>query len=240
MGDLVHAALERFFVSFAGGRPPSREEIVSYADKTMRVQFRESREQRYRQAPGRYNGLVEHENDLTVTDEQWKRIHENVMTCTANFFHTPIYKDDILAASRPLFRTEKLEHYFIDDIKVYARPDVAFRGEDGVDIIDWKTGSPDDSHDFQMHYYALYGIKKLGLRPEKITARLVYLKDNLMRRVEMSAQSLSNAEDYVRKSFAEMAEMEKKLKPESVPSAKSASTCRLCRFQKICPKKITA
>jgi CRISPR/Cas system-associated exonuclease Cas4 (RecB family) len=240
MGDMVHEALERFFTSYAGGKPMSREEITALADRTMRSQFRESKEQKYRQAPGRYNGLVEHENNLEVTDDQWKRIHENVVTCAANFFLTPVYRDDILASSLPLFRTEKLEHYFIDEIKVYAKPDVVFRREGGVDIIDWKTGSPDDSHDFQMHYYALYGIKKFTLPPEKVSARLVYLKDNLIRRVEISPESLANAEEYVRGSFREMAEMEKDLKADDIPGAKSASTCRLCRFQKICPKKITA
>lgn len=244
MGDLVHEGLEEFFREYAEGRLIAREALAVAADRKMRAQFRESRDQAYRLHPGRCTGLMEHENAVPVTDDQWKRIHDNVMNCVNNFFLTPFFKKHILEEKKPLFRMEKLDHYYLDDIRVYAKPDAAYKDGETLKIIDWKTGEAHDEHEFQLLYYILYGTIKLGYPAGCVEGSLIYLKNNLIKKVEVLPGYLDNAMEHLRKSFAEMKAFDEALKAglpeEEIPSARAASVCAQCRFQKICNKRITA
>jgi CRISPR/Cas system-associated exonuclease Cas4 (RecB family) len=243
MGDLVHAVIEDFLEEFRKGKLASSEELLKAADARMRKEYRDSLEQRYRQDPGRYTGLVEHENSLQIREKQWKNIHENVMTCAANFYYTDFYKKYIVPDCKDILRIEKLDSFEVDGIKVYARPDVAVKSEDALKIIDWKTGAQNDEHEFQLCYYTLYGVHKLNTPMDKITTSLVYLKDNTKTETVMNAQKLENARQYLKSTFSEMKAFEESAlrepDPGSLPAAKALSTCALCRFQKICRTRLS-
>jgi hypothetical protein len=238
MGDMVHGLIEEFMQEFAKGNVLSSEQFLERADQRMRREYRDSRDQLYRKDPGRYNGLVEHENNIAVTDQQWKHIHENVMGCAANFFYTDFYKQHIATGGRDILRIEKLDSFDLDGIKVYARPDVAIKGPDFLKIIDWKTGSENDEHEFQLCYYVLYGVRKLGVSPDKIKASLVYLKDNTQTEAVMDASKLERAAEYLKSTFEGIEtfaeEARQGVEINALPRAKAKSTCSLCRFQKIC------
>jgi CRISPR/Cas system-associated exonuclease Cas4 (RecB family) len=181
---------------------------------------------------------VEHENNLEIADRQWKHIHENVMECAANFFYTDFYKQHVLSGGKDILRIEKLDSFDLDGIKVYARPDVAVKSEDGLEIIDWKTGSEDDEHEFQLCFYAMYGVRKLGIPPEKIRASLVYLRDNTINKAVIDPEKLGRAEEYLKSTYDGIKAFDEDAKQGvevgALPRAKAKSTCTLCRFQKMC------
>lgn len=242
MGDLVHEAIQDFLEGWADGRPLSRDQTVDRAHKRMRRQYRESLEKKFRIKPGKtYNRLVEHENNIAVPDEKWKDLNENVKHCVANFFFTGFYRRFIATDSRNVVRIERLDHFFEDGIKVYAKPDVAARDAGRFLIADWKTGREDDEHEFQICYYVLYAIRKLGFPLEKIDPVLVYLKDNTEKRVEVTGTMLDTAIAHLKKIFSEMKSFDEQVKENVdinlLPKAKTGSTCSFCRFQGICVKK---
>jgi len=238
MGDLVHQTLEHFLNQCRKGERLSREAVIAFGDQQMRREFRESRDQQYRLYPNRCVGLVEHENNMPVTDEQWKRIHENLVTCLGNFFYTDFYKTRISETLKPIFKIERLEHFFLDNIKVYAKPDVAFKEEDRLHIIDWKTGAAHDEHEFQLYYYVLFGVHKLGFNAEQIDADIIYLKDNTLKQVEIRPEYLEGAKDHLNRTFDKMRLFDEAvrqgLQEAELPVSSSKNTCCLCRFQKLC------
>lgn len=238
MGDLVHNIIEEYLVNYFQGKHLSREDLSARADKRMRREFVESRDQRYREFPGRCNGLVEHENGIVVPEEKWKALHENVLNCVANFFYTDFYFNHIENNSKGIVKTEKLDHYDLDGIRVYAKPDIAVN-EDGITtIIDWKTGAQNDEHESQIFYYVLYAIRKLKKAPEDIRAQLVYLRDNTLKEVTVSPDHLENAISHLKRTYAEMEAVHETYRLledySAVPKSASLSTCGLCRFKKIC------
>jgi CRISPR/Cas system-associated exonuclease Cas4 (RecB family) len=242
MGDMVHEAIEMFLSAFRSGRRMDRGALVSAADRRMRRQFRASLNQDYRKDPGRHNGLVEHENNIAVPEKAWKDLHANVMTCTENFFYTRFFRECLQKADLKLMHFERLDHFDLEGAKVYAKPDAAIREGRAIQIFDWKTGKQQDEHEFQLHYYILYGMHKLGVTPENIDASLVYLRDNKEKKVEVRPEGLSGAVQYLKETFSAMRACDSAWgeapDPEAVPGAKSSATCRLCRFRKVCPKKM--
>jgi len=241
MGDLVHNIIEEFLSHLHVGKRLSREELLIRADKRMRKEFIESRDELYRQNPGRCNGLVEHENKILVPEEKWKALHENVMNCVANFFYTDFYWNHVEGNSRSIVKTEKLDHYDLDGIKVYAKPDVAVSEDGFLSIIDWKTGAQADEHEFQIYYYALYAIQKLKKVPEEIRPSIVYLRDNTVKPVELSITLLENSKTHLKNTFEEMKSFHEPFAHledySSLKRASSLSTCGLCRFKKLCHPK---
>ncbi|OGJ93724.1 MAG: hypothetical protein A2487_06555 [Candidatus Raymondbacteria bacterium RifOxyC12_full_50_8] len=239
MGDVVHQTLERFLTDFQNNKKLSREELTALADARMRSEYRDSLEQRYRERPGSIKGLVEHENTMTIDKGQWRAIHENVVTCTGNFFFTDFYRDIIENKIGTIKRMEKLDHFMFRDVKVYAKPDVAYVQDDRLTILDWKTGKQADEHEFQLYYYVLYGVHKLGVALDCIDASIVYLKDNKVSKVIIEPDNAQRALAYIDRTHAAMEELIDPDHPdlmdiERCPPCLAAATCRLCRFWKKC------
>lgn len=64
-----------------------------------------------------------------------------------------------------------------DGYVVFGSPDVAIADEQGtVHVIDWKTGTPNDSHRLQLAAYALFLHARLDLELEGMVGHLVYLQ----------------------------------------------------------------
>jgi CRISPR/Cas system-associated exonuclease Cas4 (RecB family) len=240
MGDMVHQIIQQFLAAFLSGRTIDKENLLKMADHTMRNQFVESRNREYWERPNKANGLVEHENNIPVPDEKWKELHGNVLICASNFFYTDFYKNVIEKGITDIFRMEKLENFKIDNIKVYAKPDVALKEQGQLKIFDWKTGRPDDENEAQLYYYILYGIHKLKFNPEAIGATIVYLRDNTKKEITVDQAHLDNAVAYIKDTYAEMKECdlpyEENRDGGDIPQAKSESTCNYCRFRTVCPR----
>ncbi|MBL8027511.1 MAG: PD-(D/E)XK nuclease family protein [Fibrobacteres bacterium] len=241
-GDLVHTAIEDWVDSFRKGSVIDRDTILSKTDTVMRQQYRDSRDQKYRDKPKKHNGLVEHENSLEIPDSEWKSIHDNVKTCLINFFYTDLHKSITSVGVEGVIRPERLDSFMLGDLKVYARPDIAIKSKHSIRLIDWKTGKANDDNDLQMVYYALYAVKKLKYPIEAIETDLIYLRENINKSVVVNREILQNAEDFILSTHSEMAEFEKSVSKETsvtdLSPATSSNTCRLCRFQKICPNAV--
>jgi hypothetical protein len=101
--------------------------------------YQTSKEKRYFACP-QTCALFEHEYELDLSDDKWKKIAENVEQCLRNF-----YGSEIFAMFQKLPRENWLEiedpsFFYLDGIKIWAVIDCSFRSEDEITIIDWETG----------------------------------------------------------------------------------------------------
>jgi hypothetical protein len=216
------------------------DEIISITLGQMREEFRSSREKRFHKYP-KTCALFEHEYELDISDNQWKTIADDVEKCLRTF-----YSSKVFARLRELLQEDWLEiedfsSFFLDGVKIWAVIDCSFRTEEGVTIIDWKTGRGTNSDlSLQLSCYAMYGVKKWGIRPEDIKLVEYNLLSNQSADFFVTTGEIDNVKTYIRGSVADMQsllvdvennvpkeeEFFKKVEDERIRSR--------CNFRKIC------
>ena len=157
-GDKVHVSIKHTLKNLQRGIAVlDVDQIVSITLDQMRDDFRSSRGKRYLAHP-KTCALFEHEYEADLADAEWKRVAEDVEKCLRNF-----YSSDIFAMLKQLpqdhwLEIEDFSYFYLDGSKIWAVIDCSFRTEDGVTIIDWKTGrSSTNDVSLQLSCYAMYG-----------------------------------------------------------------------------------
>ena len=117
----------------------------------------------------------------------------------------------------------------IDGIKFYGRIDRIDPLEDGVEIIDYKTGTTktqkDVDKDDQVGYYALGAVEALHLKPKKLTLYYVESGEKI---------STSRTEKDLEKKKEEIIETLEKIRAGNF-EATPGNHCSYCDYKKIFP-----
>lgn len=173
-GSSVHDAIKRILTMIRDGFAIEPQALIDQVRAAMRAQFRESREKSYRTRKA--FGLVEHEYDEKIPDEEWRIGWELVERCLGAFFASSwieIAKGLEAAHWLPI---DELGSFSFDGIKIYAAPDFAYRKADGgVVVVDWKTGKQRESDREQLLGYAMYARATWDVPLAKVDCRVVYL-----------------------------------------------------------------
>jgi hypothetical protein len=96
-------------------------------------------------------------------------IAQDVEQCLRNF-----YSSEMFALLKDLpqenwLEVENFSFFHLDGLKIWAVLDCSFRTDDGVTIIDWKTGrATSNDISLQLSCYAMYSQDKWGIKPENI------------------------------------------------------------------------
>ena len=123
----------------------------------------------------------------------------------------------------------------IDDIVVRGRVDRIDQVEDGVEIIDYKTGSPKTEKDLsstdkmQLMLYQLAAKELFGLEPKRLTFH--YLKDHSRVSFLATDDELDALKDKIRKQITAIRARQFDPSPGFM--------CRYCDFKDICPFRAT-
>jgi hypothetical protein len=138
------------------------------------------------------------------------------------------------------------ESFRLDDVKIYAIPDYAYRADNRLHIHDWKAGSPREAHRTQMAIYGLWANQKHRLPPEQISVHLEYLAAGNTVSAELKAADLEYARGVVAESVAEMAEYleggdirrNTPLPQEDWEMSADLNVCRRCNFYELCKAEL--
>lgn len=125
--------------------------------------------------------------------------------------------------------------------KIWAVIDCSFRTEDGVTIIDWKTGrAANQDVSLQLSCYAMYGKEKWNIRPEKIKLAENYLMYDQMAEFSITEKEIENTKSYIRGSVADMESLLTDVE-NNVPKEERAfkkieddKVSQRCNFRKVC------
>jgi CRISPR/Cas system-associated exonuclease Cas4 (RecB family) len=244
-GKVVHDAIRDALALARDGAAPTLEVLVRQARDRMREDFRRSRRGDYRDAPKKVVGLIEHELETPIADEEWKANWQNAEACLAGF-----HGSSWLSKARGLSRErwlpiDEIDSFLLDGVKVFAGPDFAFREGDGAVLVDWKTGRPRDEDREQLQGYALYAAEKWRVRPEAVIARLVYLGKGEDVDVPVDAAALDGFRAFFRKSVSRMKERlvdagKNLARKEDFPMAEDLLRCRDCAFRRECGRQAGA
>jgi hypothetical protein len=168
-GEKVHDCIKHTLKNLQRGISVlNPDDIVSITLDKMRDDFRSSRERRYRQNP-KTCALFEHEYEVEIEDAQWKKVAQDVEKCVRNFYNSETFAMLKGIPQENWLEIEDFSFFYLDAKKIWAVIDCSFRTDDGITIIDWKTGrkTTGDSS-LQLSCYAMYGREKWNVKPEKI------------------------------------------------------------------------
>lgn len=240
-GEKVHDCIKHTLTNLQRGVSVlDVDQIVSITLNQMREEFRSSRQKRYLTHP-KTCALFEHEYEQTISDADWKKMADNLVQCLKNFYSSETYTMLKNLTPEAWLEVEDFSSFHLDQTKIWAVLDCSFRTEDGITIIDWKTGrrtSKDVS--LQLSCYAMYASRKWGIEPEKIKLIEYNLLANQGAEFFITKGEIENAKEYIYGSIADMQSL--LLNPDdNVPKDEEAfrkvedeRTRAFCNFQKVC------
>lgn len=216
----------------------------------MNRAWKDSRDGRWKENPKRYACLHEHYYK-TLTPEEERNLAAQLVSrakCCLNNFReltlpriAEVNRDMELPVQVPGAGGDA-EHFFCEDVKVYAIPDYAYRKDDAIHIHDWKAGRRKPEHLEQLALYGLWADSKHRRQGEDICVYVEYFKDGAIVADAVDGVDLERARTRIETSVAEMTEMlvdadRKKNEPlpiEDWDLALDADSCRRCNFLELC------
>jgi len=244
VGDAVHRTVARVLVSARAGEAMAESVAVEEGLKGMREEYRASKQGKYRERPKKECGLYEHEYGVELTDAEWGEVADHFRACVGAYYTSP-YAERLPKLPRGSWLpVEELDAFDFEGVKVYVRPDFAYRtGPDTVEIIDWKTGRKSEEADpIQLACYALYALGKgWAAGPEDVTTTEYNLAQGKARESVVTPPRLEAVRGAMRSSIAAMKQLlddpAKNVATEGAfPVAEDAGECRRCNYLKICPE----
>ena len=246
-GNAVHEVIRESLLRWLALQPVAAETLLARVHTRMRQEFADSRDGLCGMQSGksRFGGLAEHENKVELTAQAWRSNWQTVEAAWKHFMASAwprvfqaLRREQVLEADSKDFDSSFFE---LDGIRVFAMPDVAFIDSSGsLQIVDWKTGSPNEGNLEQVVGYALFMEARHGVPAQGAKVRLVYLNHEAEEAFEVDEVAIQNFRAFFK---ASTAAMQAKLLEVSSNTAKEEShfpktqekgRCTLCPFFKVC------
>lgn len=243
-GNVVHHEIERILKELVSTEKlipieKSKERVT----KLMREGFKSSREGKYWDHNGSLKSelaLFEHEYNSDTPDETWKKNYDETILCIENFYTSDILETMQSLSKDNVITIESMKpcNLSFSEERFFAKPDLAYRLDDRLQIVDWKTGSA-DADDFQFKVYTIYAIEELGFELENIDVieyNLVHDKKTLH---NFNAEDIEGTKqiiiDSIDKMKSYLSDPEENIAiMTDFERTEDSKTCNWCNFQKIC------
>jgi hypothetical protein len=216
------------------------DDIVSITRDQMRDEFRSSRDKRYLAHP-KSCALFEHEYELDIPDQKWKKVADDVEACLRNFYKSETFVILKELSQQNWLEIEDFSSFYLDGTKIWAVIDCSFRTEDGITIIDWKTGRTTTTDvSLQLSCYAMYGKEKWEVKPEKIKLVEYNLLSDQRAEFSVTAGEIADTKSYIEGSIADMKSLLADVEyntPKEERFFKKIEDERIrdkCNFKKVC------
>jgi hypothetical protein len=240
-GEKVHECIQRSLYNIRRGiKVLPVDEIVSITLDQMRAEFRSSKSMNYWKNP-KSCGLLEHEYEVEVSDEEWKEVAGNVETCLRNFYASDIY-DGLKSHLRDgWLEVEEFSSFYLDGIKINLVIDCAIKEGEGVYIYDWKTGkSLSEDLSIQLGCYALYAMEKWNVSPESLSIIEYNLSFDKSNWFSVSQEEMKGIKGYINGSIKDMESLLTDV-PKNIPmeedrfsKTEDEHIIFRCNYRKIC------
>lgn len=253
-GNAVERAVMWALRERQAGRTVTADQAYEAAAKPYLNQcWSESRNKLWQANPKKYCCLHEHYYAALYrepAEAMTGRMIAQVKQCLGNFLEKVLPG---LGAVRPEqeLRIETIgagdpESFRLDEIKVYAIPDYAYRADNRLHIHDWKAGNPRPAHREQMAIYGLWANRKHRIPADQIWVHLEYLQAGNTVSTDLKEADLESARRLVAESVAEMAEYleggdlrrNAPLPKDDWEMSPDLSDCERCNFYELCKPEL--
>ena len=240
-GDRVHRCIKHTLKNLQRGIAVlDVDEIISITINKMRDDFRSSKNKRYLMYP-KSCALFEHEYDVDLPNDEWKKIADEVEQCLRNFYGSEMFASLRDLPQEKWLEIEEFSFFNLDDIKTWAVLDCSFRTDDGVTIIDWKTGRATSTDlSLQLSCYAMYAMDKWDVKAEDIKLVEYNLLSDQKAEFNITEGEIKDTTSYIKGSVADMKSLLLDV-DDNVPKdekffkkTEDDRTRDRCNFKKIC------
>jgi len=178
---------------------------------------------------------------MDLPDDEWKKVADEVEQCLRNFYGSEVFSSLRELAQEKWLEVENFSYFYLDDIKIWAVLDCSFQTDDGITIIDWKTGrttSKDIS--LQLSCYAMYCQDRWRIKPENIRLIEYNLLSDQKAEFNITEGEIKDTTSYIKGSVADMKSLLLDVKnnvPKDEKFFKKIEDERIrdkCNFKKIC------
>jgi ATP-dependent exoDNAse (exonuclease V) beta subunit len=246
LGQEIHARAREIALAVLAGKDlPDLRTLIDRTRGAMNRLYQSSKNlPAFMEAPRAGMMLHEQYYHLPISNDQLLRIRGNIETLTANLLEWPGWAEVAACAAEDVLLLD-LAAVSIDDIPVYAVPDLVFRcPEQGWVIVDYKTGS-DDGVDMQVALYALY-VQRTGLEGPFLGLCVSLGGEPHERIIPIGDTELALAHQHIIESVAAMAQYleggdtraNEPLPIQQWPIYPDERACRWCPFFELCEPEI--
>ena len=247
-GEKVHGCIERTLTNLQRGISVLNvDQIVDITLNQMREEFRSSREKRHHTHP-KTCALFEHEYEVPISDDDWKKTFDNMEQCLRNFYTSETFATLKDLPRQMWLEVEDFSLFNLNNTKIWAVLDCSFRNEDGgITIIDWKTGrSMSEDVSMQLSCYAMCAMEKWGIDPENVKLIEYNLLANQGVEFVIGRDEIENTKAYIAGSIADMqsllVDVGKNI-PKREDAFQKVEDERVkadCNFRKVCDSKTSS
>ncbi|MDH4218781.1 MAG: PD-(D/E)XK nuclease family protein [Candidatus Aminicenantes bacterium] len=217
------------------------EQKIETTLNLMRKEFLSSKNKKYLTDP-KTCALFEHEYGLDLSQEEWQFNADNVVECLKKFFNSDVYKEISQLSDNQWLELEQFPFFYLEDFKIYAALDFAFRRNYEIIIYDWKTGREDPEKDkFQLACYGLFAIHEWNIKSDKVKLVDLFLSSGNQNELSLEDFEINEIQDRIMNSTNEIIDMlddpQKNIAREDCFSfSDNEQICHYCNYSKICPK----
>lgn len=241
VGEKLHQEIERILGDTRSGKKPTIDVSVERVRTIMRREFQDSKNRLYWKNPKRFPGLYEHEYEVDLSDEKWRGLFEGARECVINFIES---EEFAMIRSVQVDKWLPIEEFLsmdVDRIKVFVKIDFAYRFNNLLRVVDWKTGeSKDADSTVQMRCYCLFAKEKWHEDERHVESREVNIRTGETRtnRIESKAE-LDWISHYIKNSANVMLDLlddrdRNVARMEKFQRTKDENNCKWCNFRKVC------
>jgi len=178
---------------------------------------------------------------MDLPDDEWKKVADEVEQCLRNFYGSEVFSSLRELPQEKWLEVENFSYFYLDGIKIWAVLDCSFQTDNGITIIDWKTGrttSKDIS--LQLSCYAMYCQDRWRIKPENIRLIEYNLLSDQQAEFNITEGEIKDTTSYIKGSVADMKSLLLDVKnnvPKDEKFFKKIEDERIrdkCNFKKIC------
>ena len=141
LGASIHRAAARIALAIREGRSwPGRSELEAQAKADLNALYVRSQDLRTFRLRPKYHPVDRHIY-YGGSLEPWRqqKLQEKLQNCLSNLLSSPVW-DHVMAAGDAILVIDELATFPWDTIDIWVAPDLVFMGDDGANLVDWKTG----------------------------------------------------------------------------------------------------
>jgi hypothetical protein len=210
VGTLVHDAAKHVIEGILRGEdPPLVHELHAYyRQKLQKVQSQDlpSFLRRPKAAPMFLDAWL---GDTRTLAQSCAEADETLFRCLVNLLESTVLDEVLTCGRRGVLVADSRDSILLplgsEIIKVWAAPDLVLRQQDGIDIVDFKTGSSiEEVEDAQLGAYTLYVINRWRVPPGvPVRGRVVSLA-GYERVIDLTPEGIQEAQERIRRDVETM------------------------------------
>ena len=229
-GSAVHSAVASILALARQGQPiPDAAAFLERVREDMRVSFKASRD-------GRGERLFEHEYNIAVPPEAWRRHWTQVESAVTWFLGSRWLQRLARLGPECWKAVDEVLAFDVNGIKAYVKIDCGVEAGGRVCVMDWKTSAPGPSAEATLQVAALYAHEMWGGDPSSIDAVAVSLIDGKTHHATVNEETLMETHLRIEEEAASLSDAAQNLgtDPFALPVASDPGLCARCSFQRLC------